>query len=105
MAIALAVLQGQAPASVRVFDADFELVSVIDEPGDLEEFQSLWEDRTVADSSVEPGFSLKVDIVTDTSSTRWLYDPEGYARVLSKRETPLFSLNRAEELSLFLSRR
>ena len=98
----LAVLQGQPVAEVRVLNADFELVRVIDDPGALAEFQARWEDRTIASSPVEPCFSFKVDIVTESGSTRWLYDPAGYARVLTKRESPLFCFSRREALLLFL---
>lgn len=102
VAFVLAVLPGQALASVRVLDADFKLVSVIDDPEALTEFQALWEDRTIASSPVEPCFSFKVDIVTESGSTRWLYDPAGYARVLTKRESPLFCFSSGEALLPFL---
>lgn len=75
---------------VRVWDMEFRVIRNIDDPRTLGELKNIWEDRVKAPQSVRPSFTHKVDIATTQGSTRWLYDPSGYATVLSKAKVPIY---------------
>ncbi len=46
-----------------------------------------------------PNFIYKIDIVSGKRSTRWLYDPSGYATVLSKGKTPIYRIKKVDRLN------
>lgn len=78
-------------ARVTVRDADFRPVREISSELNLAAFTEHWASRRQsATAAFRPEF--KIDIQYDRRSERWLYDPAGFIRVLSKSETPVYQL-------------
>jgi hypothetical protein len=75
---------------VKVWDMEFRVIRKIDDPRTLGELKKIWEDRVKAPQSVRLSFTHKVDIAKTRGSTRWLYDPNGYATVLTKAKVPIY---------------
>lgn len=76
---------------VTVRDADFRPVREISSELNLAEFSKHWAGRRQsATATIRPGY--KIDIQYDDRSERWLYDPAGFIRVLSKSTTPVYQL-------------
>ena len=100
----LACCQDAEPlvSQVKIWDQDFHVIQTIDDPATLGEFTKMWNARTEVSPSERPTYSHKVDIMTDKGSTRWLYDPRGYATVLSKTMTPVYCFRNPEALNSIL---
>lgn len=89
-------------SQVKVWNEDFQVIRSIDDSGTLGELKMIWEDRTEVSPSERPSFTHKVDIATAQGSTRWLYDPNGYATVLSKAKMPIYHFTNPEKLNKIL---
>lgn len=94
--------QGRSITYAKVLDSHFETIQVIEESETLNELNQIWHNRTTVDSSTEFSFSYKVDILTGETSTRWLYDPRGYATILSISRTPIYKFKDAGRLNAIL---
>jgi len=87
---------------VKVWDKDFRVIRTINDPGTLGELKKIWEERLEIPQSEKPSFTHKVDIATTKGSTRWLYDPNGYATILSKSKVPIYRFTNPKKLNEIL---
>jgi hypothetical protein len=87
---------------VKVWDMKFRVIRNIDDSRTIGEFKRIWEDRAEVSQSERPSFTHKVDIATTQGSTRWLYDPNGYATVLSKAKMPIYRFTNPKRLNEIL---
>ncbi len=80
---------------VVVRDGNFDLIKVIDEPIELKKFDEHWVSKLELQSNEHSRAStnvIKLDIFSGERSTRYLYDKEGFLRLLSKNHTPEFQI-------------
>ena len=92
--------QHERPAitHVKVFDPDFKTICVVTDDTVLDELNRMWTERTTVEPSPEYKFTHKVDVSTRETGTRWLYDPSGYATVLSKARMPIYRFENPDKL-------
>ena len=83
---------------VKVLDPEFKTVCVITNTAALGELSKIWHDRIVVDPSSVHQFTYKVDVSTGETGVRWLYDPAGYASVLSKARMPVYQFRASDKL-------
>ena len=76
---------------VIVRDADFRPIREIASSAELASFAQHWSTRTPS-AGEALHLHLKIDIHHADRSERWLYDPAGYARALSKNATPTYKI-------------
>lgn len=81
----------ESAAKVIVLDADFRQIKIIASDPDLAAFNEHWATRRRS-AYLAMQAEYKIDIQYGKRSERWLYDPAGVARVLSKKKTPLYRL-------------
>lgn len=87
--------------SVVVLGDAFEAVSEVTDSKALQRFGQLWEAKeTVAAADIAFGF--KLDIRARGRSVRWLYNSDGFARVLTAKSTPVYKVADAESLNSIL---
>jgi len=78
---------------VRVLDADFDQIQVINDKEELKAFLALWGARKEVNLEQRPKFAYKIDLILqDGDSSRWLYAPEGYVALLTKSHTPIYEI-------------
>jgi hypothetical protein len=77
---------------VSVLDQDFQPVKTLTSASDLASFDELWSGKAVQESASGDGFLYKIDIQRGGRSARWLYDPAGFVRVLTKSRTPIYAI-------------
>lgn len=77
---------------VHVLDENFAILRTLEAPADVAAFSKLW--ATQVKHTGEPAMRAmyKLDITDGRGTTRWLYDPAGLVRVLSKRHTAVYRL-------------
>ena len=92
--------QHERPAitHVKVLDPDFKTICVVTAGTVLDELNRMWTERTTVEPSPEYRFTHKVDVSTGETGTRWLYDPSGYATVLSKARMPVYRFKNPDKL-------
>jgi len=102
--ILLAGCQKDTPliTHVNVLDPDFKTVREIKDVAVLEDLNQIWTNRITVQPSPDQTFTHKVDVSTGTTSARWLYDPRGYATLLSYARMPIYHFNDAEKLRRIL---
>ncbi len=83
---------------VKVLDPEFKTICVVTNASDLNKLNQMWAERTTVEPSPEHKFTHKIDVSTGESGTRWLYDPSGYATVLTKARTPIYKFENPEKL-------
>ena len=85
--------------SVTVQSKNFEVIKEIRNQNSLLEFRDHWNKKEkVADDTIHHP-EYKIDIVP---GDRWLYDPTGYTRVLSKAKVPIYKISKPEEFNRLL---
>jgi hypothetical protein len=88
--------------TVVVLDPEFREVRTITAARELALFDRLWADRAEeTEGALRPLY--KVSIFRNGRLVRWLYDPAGLARVLSKAKKPVYRLQSAEDLNTLLA--
>jgi hypothetical protein len=96
LAIAAAALpfSGKAAGIERVMvrDSDFRPIRTIAGGPDLATFSELWAARVQQGATDKPRLDYKIDIQSNGRTVRWLYDPAGFALVLSIGKTPIYRL-------------
>lgn len=83
---------------VRVLDPDFNTIGVVTNKAVLDELNQIWTERITVEPSSVHEFTHKIDVTTGETGTRWIYDPSGYATVLSKARMPIFKFKNPEKL-------
>ena len=83
---------------VKVLDPEFNTICVVTNSSLLEELNQIWAERDTVEPSPEYKFTYKVDVSTGETGTRWLYDPSGYATVLSKARMPIYKFKNPDKL-------
>jgi hypothetical protein len=106
--LALTLLQpvsafAQDISKVSVLDQNFQLVKTLTSARDLAAFDELWSGKTVQESALGSGFLYKIDIHRGGRSVRWLYDPAGFLKVLSKSRTPVYGLSARQAFNRLLA--
>lgn len=79
--------------------------SVIDSKDELKRFAALWESKTKVDHVDVIKLvaeSVSIDVAVADSSTRWIYHPEGFTWVLSKRIGPVYEVADVAEMNAIL---
>ena len=88
--------------TVVVLDSEFRELRTITAAHELALFDRLWSDRAEeTESALRPLY--KVSIFRNGRSVRWLYDPAGLARVLSKAKKPVYRLRSVADLNALLA--
>src|SRR5262245_54409188 len=88
---------------VSVLDGEFRPIRTIQSAPDLTAFEQLWRERQKQGRDVTMRALYKIDIERGGRSDRWLYDPAGLARRLSKRKTPVYRLPSAAAFNRLLA--
>ncbi|MCF7854904.1 MAG: hypothetical protein K9N51_08905 [Candidatus Pacebacteria bacterium] len=83
---------------VKVLDPEFKTICVITNSSILKELNQVWFERSTVEPSSAYKFTHKVDVSTEETGTRWLYDPSGYATVLSKARKPIYKFTNPDKL-------
>jgi len=83
---------------VKVLDPEFKTICVVTNASVLNELNQIWTQRTTVEPSSEHKFTHKVDVSTGETGTRWLYDPSGYATILSKARMPIYRFENPDTL-------
>ena len=83
---------------VKVLDPDFKTICVVTNSSVLKELNQIWIERSTVEPSPAYKFTHKIDVTTKEDGTRWLYDPSGYATVLSKARMPVYQFNNPDKL-------
>ena len=83
---------------VKVLDPDFKTICVVTNSSVLRDLNQIWTERTAVGPSSTHKFTHKVDVTTGEATTRWLYDPSGYATILSKVRMPIYRFKSPEKL-------
>jgi len=87
-----AASSAQASTQVIVWDADFNVVSLIPERAVLKEIDEAWKGRTRTRPAAPPRWKYKLDFYGPKEASRWLYDPAGYAMRLTKAKSPIYAV-------------
>lgn len=87
---------------VKVLDPDFKPITEITNSAVLAELNQIWMERSIVEPSPVHKFTHKVDILTSEEGTRWLYDPSGYATILSKVRLPIYEFKDPDKLKNIL---
>jgi hypothetical protein len=77
---------------VTALDAGFRQIRTITSADELAMFRELWSarEKQKADVAMRPDYRIAFRLGGRAES--WLYDPDGFARVLTKRKTPVYRL-------------
>ncbi len=86
-------------SEVKAWGKNFNIIQVINQPEEINELKTIWMKKEKIKVKKRPNFIYKIDIVSEKKSARWLYDPSGYATLLSKGETPIYRIERANRLN------
>ncbi len=106
--VAAAVVEEKTEFDVILMAAGAEKIKVIKTVREikdvavLEDLNQIWTNRITVQPSPDQTFTHKVDVSTGTTSARWLYDPRGYATLLSYARMPIYHFNDAEKLRRIL---
>jgi len=84
---------------ISVRNNNFEVVKVIKDQQSLQQFEKAWKEKKVIKTTQLTQWLYKIDIEGEGYDDRWLYDPSGYVRVLSKVKTPVYRLSDAESFN------
>jgi hypothetical protein len=81
-----------AVEKVVVRDAEFKLLKTLETASELAEFNRIWvqKGKEAEPLSVELPTQYKLDVSVNGQSTRYLYEPDGRTRVLTKGPAPVF---------------
>jgi len=92
-AFARRVVGARSPG-ITIWDDQYKVVHVLNGKKAMDSFKKVWMDRSPVNAdSIIPHWSFKLDM---PDSTRWLYDPRGYAQELSTSKKPLFRIRKVE---------
>ena len=86
-------------SEIKVWDKDFNVIRTINQPEVINEIKTIWMAKKKVELPKRPDFLYKIDIVSEGRSTRWLYDPSGYATVLSKAKVPIYQIEEANKFN------
>jgi len=94
IACAFIIAPGTASAArstgITILDDKFQVVHVLNGRKAVASFNAHWTNKVkISSASVTPHWLYKIDL---PDTTRWLYDPAGYAQVLSKKKHPLYRI-------------
>lgn len=94
------------PVKVRVLDRECRVIEEIASPRQLASFIELWSKRIeqTSQNSAATGdrYPYKLDIQYSRRTERWLYDPTGFTRVLSKQRAPVYRIPSPQEFNALL---
>ncbi len=79
--------------SITVRDSNFEILKDLRDVKSVSSFKSYWNRKTKMSDDVRMKPLYKIDI---QPGDRWLHDPAGYVRVLSKARVPIYQRGRLE---------
>ncbi len=86
-------------SEIKVWDKNFNIIQIINQSEKINELKTIWMEKEKIKVKKRPNFIYKIDIVSEGRSTRWLYDPSGYATVLSKGKTPIYRIKKADRFN------
>ncbi|MCK4423361.1 MAG: hypothetical protein KAV18_04745 [Candidatus Omnitrophica bacterium] len=86
-------------SEIKVWDKNFNVIKIINQPEMINEVTIVWITKEKVKLKKRPDFIYKIDIVSDGKSTRWLYDPSGYATVLSKAKMPIYKIEKTDKFN------
>lgn len=91
----------QGTTQVTVLDAEFRPIRAIATGPDLATFSKHWATRRrSADAAMQPHYRIVIQY--GRRSERWLYDPAGFTRVLTKKKTPVYRLGAPTDFNVLL---
>jgi hypothetical protein len=85
-------------SEIKVRDKNFNVIQTIYQPEVINEIKTIWMAKKKVEPQKRPDFIYMIDILSEGRSTRWLYDPSGYATVLTKVKVPIYKI---EEVNKF----
>ena len=86
-------------SEIKVWDKNFNVIQTINQAETINEIKTIWMAKEKAELKRKPDFIYKIDIVSDGKSTRWLYDPSGYATILSKTTMPIYKIEESDKFN------
>ncbi|MBW1811488.1 MAG: hypothetical protein JRJ87_25085 [Deltaproteobacteria bacterium] len=92
----------QSVTKVTIRNKDFEVVKILEKKTELAEFALHWEKKVKQKNEVSVKWLYKLDVSKADKGNRWLYDPAGWTRILSKKMTPIYKIASKEEFNKLL---
>jgi hypothetical protein len=90
IAVLAAVPEARADKSgVTIRNDKFEVIKVLTKRKDTSAFQTIWKQKKQTSASLVLDWSYKIDFA---DGSRWLYDPRGYAMLVSTKHVPLYRI-------------
>ena len=86
-------------SKVIVRNKEFVIINVIEKSEALNQFEALWNKKEKLNSPTDAKLIYKIDITSKNRSTRWLYSPEGYVKVLSKAKVPTYQITSPDQFN------
>ena len=92
---------------VVVLDGSFAVVSRLDSPGKVLEFNEHWRSKVkqqfLSSTLKEATFVFKLDIKATEGGGRWLYRPDGYVYRLAHNEQSVYRVQSPEDFNALLA--
>ncbi len=92
----------RASSEVVVRDRAFEVTRTISDATTASTFDEHWQGKRQVDEPPDPDWQYKLDIRTGDDVVRWLYDPRGYARVLTVKKSATWRIRDPEAFNAVL---
>jgi hypothetical protein len=95
-------VSAKEPTMVAVFSTADKATNILTTQTDLSEFHRLWSQKTKQEPphKIDWPYSLRISI--GNKSTLWLYNPSGWATILSKTVVPIYKLGLPDDLNHLL---
>jgi len=77
---------------ILILDADFKIIKTLSTSSEIETFSQHWQHKKELPPSENPPGQYKIDIHSHESNTRYLYNSNGTARLLTKKMTPEYQI-------------
>ncbi len=85
---------------IEIRNSDFKVIYKINGLDRLNKFDVLFKNRVKLESPPKIEWPYKIDVVP---GSRWLYNPEGYVRMLNVIKKPTYRVSEFEELNLLIN--
>jgi hypothetical protein len=87
-------------AGVTIRNEKFEVVKSLSKSKEISAFRSIWNrKKRMAPSNMIFHWTYKIDLA---DGTRWLYDPKGYAQLVSTKKVPVHRVPDARRLNALI---
>jgi hypothetical protein len=79
--------------TIKVLDAKFKTINDISDSLEIKALNKFWHNKFIFTKNKEIDFKFKLDISFNSKKQRWLYDPLGFVRLLTKSRSVIYEIN------------